>query len=141
VAAWKDEDGDWYETGLHIFFGAYPNMMNIFKELGIEDRLQVRSRRRRWDIIPPLPRGGGAGGATGGLPAPEEALPPGGGRTQPLDPNAKTRPLDDFWRNRGGHGDITVVNILSHPAAAEPAVRSRSSGGSPLEGTVAGGRG
>jgi NADPH-dependent 2,4-dienoyl-CoA reductase/sulfur reductase-like enzyme len=21
VAAWKDEDGDWYETGLHIFFG------------------------------------------------------------------------------------------------------------------------
>ncbi len=22
VAAWKDKDGDWYETGLHIFFGA-----------------------------------------------------------------------------------------------------------------------
>ena len=31
VAAWKDKDGDWYETGLHIFFGAYPNMMNLFK--------------------------------------------------------------------------------------------------------------
>jgi uncharacterized protein with NAD-binding domain and iron-sulfur cluster len=43
VAAWKDEDGDWYETGLHIFFGAYPNMMNIFKELGIEGRLQWKS--------------------------------------------------------------------------------------------------
>ncbi len=27
----QDEDGDWYETGLHIFFGAYPNMMNVFK--------------------------------------------------------------------------------------------------------------
>lgn len=40
VAAWKDEDGDWYETGLHIFFGAYPNMMNVFSELDIEDRLQ-----------------------------------------------------------------------------------------------------
>lgn len=40
VAAWKDEDGDWYETGLHIFFGAYPNMMNLFKELNIEERLQ-----------------------------------------------------------------------------------------------------
>lgn len=40
VAAWKDEDGDWYETGLHIFFGAYPNMMNVFAELGITDRLQ-----------------------------------------------------------------------------------------------------
>nr|AUE44529.1 phytoene desaturase [Ahnfeltiopsis flabelliformis] len=40
VAAWKDDDGDWYETGLHIFFGAYPNMLKLFNELGIEDRLQ-----------------------------------------------------------------------------------------------------
>jgi 15-cis-phytoene desaturase len=40
VAAWKDEDGDWYETGLHAFFGAYPNMLQLMKELGIEDRLQ-----------------------------------------------------------------------------------------------------
>ncbi len=40
VAAWQDDDGDWYETGLHIFFGAYPNMLQLFKELGIEDRLQ-----------------------------------------------------------------------------------------------------
>lgn len=40
VAAWKDEEGDWYETGLHVFFGAYPNMLQLFKELDIEDRLQ-----------------------------------------------------------------------------------------------------
>ncbi|MGF1492909.1 MAG: 15-cis-phytoene desaturase [Microcoleaceae cyanobacterium] len=40
VAAWQDKDGDWYETGLHIFFGAYPNMLQLFKELDIEDRLQ-----------------------------------------------------------------------------------------------------
>ncbi|KAM7279587.1 hypothetical protein ACFE04_006721 [Oxalis oulophora] len=40
VAAWKDDDGDWYETGLHIFFGAYPNIQNLFGELGISDRLQ-----------------------------------------------------------------------------------------------------
>nr|ADD52599.1 phytoene desaturase [Dunaliella salina]QIW94439.1 carotene synthesis related protein [Dunaliella salina] len=43
VAAWKDEDGDWYETGLHIFFGAYPNMQRLFKELNISDRLQWKS--------------------------------------------------------------------------------------------------
>ncbi len=43
VAAWKDADGDWYETGLHIFFGAYPNMLQLFHELGIEDRLQWKS--------------------------------------------------------------------------------------------------
>ena len=40
VAAWQDEEGDWYETGLHIFFGAYPNMLQLLGELGIEDRLQ-----------------------------------------------------------------------------------------------------
>ncbi|RMF24600.1 MAG: 15-cis-phytoene desaturase [Cyanobacteria bacterium J083] len=40
VAAWQDEEGDWYETGLHVFFGAYPNMLQLFKELGIEERLQ-----------------------------------------------------------------------------------------------------
>ena len=40
VAAWRDADGDWYETGLHVFFGAYPNTLQLFRELGIEDRLQ-----------------------------------------------------------------------------------------------------
>jgi 15-cis-phytoene desaturase len=40
VSAWQDEDGDWIETGLHIFFGAYPNMMNLFDELDIHDHLQ-----------------------------------------------------------------------------------------------------
>lgn len=40
VSAWQDADGDWIETGLHIFFGAYPNVMNMFAELGIHDRLQ-----------------------------------------------------------------------------------------------------
>jgi 15-cis-phytoene desaturase len=43
VAAWQDEDGDWYETGLHIFFGAYHNVLRLMAELGIEDRLQWKS--------------------------------------------------------------------------------------------------
>ena len=45
VSAWQDADGDWIETGLHIFFGAYPNMMNLFSELGIHDRLQWKAHR------------------------------------------------------------------------------------------------
>ena len=45
VSAWQDEDGDWIETGLHIFFGAYPNMMNLFSELNIQDRLQWKRRQ------------------------------------------------------------------------------------------------
>eukprot|EP00536_Pseudo-nitzschia_multiseries_P002634 jgi/Psemu1/184015/e_gw1.35.115.1 len=45
VSAWQDADGDWIETGLHIFFGAYPNMMNLFEELDIEDRLQWKEHQ------------------------------------------------------------------------------------------------
>ena len=45
VSAWQDKDGDWIETGLHIFFGAYPNMLNLFKELEIEDRLQWKKHQ------------------------------------------------------------------------------------------------
>nr|AUE44535.1 phytoene desaturase [Campylaephora kondoi] len=50
VAAWKDEDGDWYETGLHIFFGAYPNMLQLFKELRIEDRLQWKEHSMIFNV-------------------------------------------------------------------------------------------
>lgn len=53
VAAWKDEDGDWYETGLHIFFGAYPNMLNLFKELQIEDRLQWKEHSMIFNMKQP----------------------------------------------------------------------------------------
>ena len=45
MSAWQDADGDWIETGLHIFFGAYPNMMNLFEELDIEDRLQWKQHQ------------------------------------------------------------------------------------------------
>jgi 15-cis-phytoene desaturase len=40
IAAWKDADGDWIETGLHNFFGAYPNMLQLLEELQISDRIQ-----------------------------------------------------------------------------------------------------
>lgn len=48
VSAWKDptSDGnDYVETGLHIFFGAYPNIHNLFDELSIQDRLQWAPHR------------------------------------------------------------------------------------------------
>jgi len=41
TSAWKLPNSDkMVETGLHIFFGAYPNMMNLFETLDIEDRLK-----------------------------------------------------------------------------------------------------
>lgn len=45
VAAWKDADGDHSETGLHVFFGAYPNALTLFQELGIQDRLQWKEHK------------------------------------------------------------------------------------------------
>ena len=54
VSAWQDEEGDWIETGLHIFFGAYPNMMNLFAELGIQDRLQWKKHQMTF-ALPDLP--------------------------------------------------------------------------------------
>lgn len=50
VAAWQDADGDWYETGLHIFFGAYPNMLRLFDELGISDRLQWKDHTMIFNV-------------------------------------------------------------------------------------------
>ena len=59
--------GDAVETGLHVFFGAYPNMMNLFSDLGIFNRLQWKdhamlfarqnSKKREFSTFdfPPLP--------------------------------------------------------------------------------------
>ncbi len=38
-SAWKDADGEWIETGLHVFFGAYDEIFTLMKDLGIYDRI------------------------------------------------------------------------------------------------------
>lgn len=38
-SAWKDASGDWIETGLHVFFGAYEEIFDLMKELNIYDRI------------------------------------------------------------------------------------------------------
>jgi 15-cis-phytoene desaturase len=35
VSAWKDKDGDWVESGLHVFFGSYQKIFELMKEVGI----------------------------------------------------------------------------------------------------------
>lgn len=37
VSAWKDADGDWVESGLHVFFGAYHNLLGFLDECGLGD--------------------------------------------------------------------------------------------------------
>jgi len=38
-SSWKDSDGEWIETGLHVFFGAYDEIFTMMRELGIYDRI------------------------------------------------------------------------------------------------------
>ena len=37
VSAWKDADGDWVESGLHVFFGAYHTLLGFLHECGLDD--------------------------------------------------------------------------------------------------------
>ncbi|GAC1448668.1 MAG: FAD-dependent oxidoreductase [Ktedonobacterales bacterium] len=39
VSSWRDEDGDWVESGLHVFFGAYREIFDLMRELGIYDNV------------------------------------------------------------------------------------------------------
>ena len=37
VSAWRDADGDWVESGLHVFFGAYRNLLTFLEECELHD--------------------------------------------------------------------------------------------------------
>jgi phytoene desaturase len=37
VSAWQDADGDWVESGLHVFFGAYHNLLGFLDRYGLGD--------------------------------------------------------------------------------------------------------
>ncbi len=37
VSAWRDQDGDWVESGLHVFFGAYNNLLSFLDECQLRD--------------------------------------------------------------------------------------------------------
>ena len=39
VSSWQDADGDWVESGLHVFFGAYCNLLAFLRETGLDANL------------------------------------------------------------------------------------------------------
>ena len=39
VSSWQDSEGDWVESGLHVFFGAYRNLHRLFRETGLDANL------------------------------------------------------------------------------------------------------
>lgn len=42
VSAWKDADGDWVESGLHVFFGAYHNLLTFLADNGLHNAFAWR---------------------------------------------------------------------------------------------------
>jgi 15-cis-phytoene desaturase len=39
VSAWRDAEGDWVESGLHVFFGAYVEIYDLMRELGVYEEI------------------------------------------------------------------------------------------------------
>jgi len=39
VSSWRKSEGDWIESGLHVFFGAYDEIFKLMRELGIYDNI------------------------------------------------------------------------------------------------------
>jgi 15-cis-phytoene desaturase len=71
VSAWRDKDGDWIESGLHTFFGAYVEIFDLMRELGVYDEILWKEHTLQYTLA------GGASFAfrTVPLPSPMHLLP------------------------------------------------------------------
>jgi 15-cis-phytoene desaturase len=70
-SSWQDADGDWIETGLHVFFGAYDEIFTLMRELGIYDRILWKDHVMTYT----LPKGERFEFRTRKLPSPFHLLP------------------------------------------------------------------
>ncbi len=43
VSAWKDADGDWIESGLHVFFGCYEELFTLMRAVGADTYLRWKA--------------------------------------------------------------------------------------------------
>jgi 15-cis-phytoene desaturase len=71
VSAWKDADGDWVETGLHAFFGAYEYIYELMKDIGIYDNLVWKKHELKYTLA----NGESFSFTTAPLPSPLHLLP------------------------------------------------------------------
>lgn len=71
VSAWKDAEGDWIETGLHAFFGAYEDIYTLMRELGTYDNIDWKKH----ELTYTLEGGERFSFATVNLPSPFHLLP------------------------------------------------------------------
>ncbi len=50
VSSWRDDDGDWIESGLHVFFGAYDEIFTLMRELRIYDNILWKEHVLRYTM-------------------------------------------------------------------------------------------
>jgi 15-cis-phytoene desaturase len=50
VSAWKDQEGDWIESGTHCFFGAYDVLYDLMKEIGTYDAVLWKEHRLTYTL-------------------------------------------------------------------------------------------
>jgi 15-cis-phytoene desaturase len=71
VSSWRDADGDWVESGLHVFFGAYREIFDLMREIGIYRNILWKEHVLTYT----LEDGERFSFRTGPLPAPLHLLP------------------------------------------------------------------
>lgn len=135
VSAWQDADGDWVESGLHVFFGAYHNLLGFLKEVELDDSFDWKPA----EMVFAQPGGGTASiRFVPGLPAPlnglvgvaqsklmtwQEKLAMGRGLMKPifgsqeyLDQQADITYRD--WHLANGMGESTLHKVMDAMALA-----------------------
>ncbi len=71
VSSWRDADGDWIESGLHVFFGAYVEIFDLMREIGIYENILWKEHVLTYT----LSEGERFAFRTGPFPAPLHLLP------------------------------------------------------------------
>jgi 15-cis-phytoene desaturase len=71
VSSWRDAEGDWVESGLHVFFGAYVEIFDLMRELGIYQHILWKEHVLTYTLA----EGERFAFRTGPFPAPLHLLP------------------------------------------------------------------
>lgn len=129
VSAWKDADGDWVESGLHVFFGAYHNLLRFLAENDLNDTFDWRTAEMifaspQFGLAPikfvpglPAPLNGLAGVATSKLLPTKDKLRVAVGLLQPIFGNQSYIDRQDdesyaSWHLRHGMGERSLRDVM-----------------------------
>lgn len=135
VSAWRDADGDWIESGLHVFFGAYHNLLAFLDECNLRDCFQWKHSEMtfiapEWgktsiEFVPwlPTPLDGLAGVAKTRLLSWPDKLRMGLGLMRPIFGSQAYIDAQDHqtyaaWHLRHGMGERSLYGLMDTMALA-----------------------